>query len=244
MNPARFALTVLLLAAPALQSGAAPDAAPPAKPSLKEGDPAPAVRLGECLKGEPIQALDPEGTYIIEFWAVECSCCVAEIPHMTALARELGGKATFISVGVWNEDAAKVRAFVKKQGVKMGGHIVRDKNGFMQENWLDAAGQDGIPCAFVVVKGRILCIDHPVNLDAKLIAGLQDGTITPRELSESREQGKACGKEFRAMMRFPITTKAALRDAIEKLRKLAAKYPKAKYPGIMIRHCEKKLSGN
>ena len=43
----------------------------------------------------------------------------------------------------------------------------------MAVNWLKAAGQNGIPCAFVVNKsGKIAYIGHPMRLDEKMLASL------------------------------------------------------------------------
>jgi hypothetical protein len=36
---------------------------------------------------------------------------------------------------------------------------------------MDAAGQNGIPCSFVVAGGKIAYIGHPMSLDAEKIRG-------------------------------------------------------------------------
>jgi hypothetical protein len=51
----------------------------------------------------------------------------------------------------------------------MSYHVVADGEGAIYTNWFKAAGQKGIPCAFVVTKGKIGWIGHPAKLDQKLL---------------------------------------------------------------------------
>jgi len=59
---------------------------------------------------------------------------------------------------------------VKKMGNQMTYRVALDDGSKMADTWMDAAGQNGIPTAFVVDKhGIIVWIGHPMNLDeAKL----------------------------------------------------------------------------
>lgn len=248
MKPAHLPFLALVAALSATASAFAdenttpsPAGSPPAAPTktkLSQGDNAPEVRFGEFIKGEPIRALDPEKTYVLEFWATHCSPCIAAFPHLNRMAKDLDGKVQFISVDVRDPDTDKVRRFVRNQGEKMSYPVTVDTTGFMEKTWLNAAGDGGIPTTFVVVKGKIAFIGHPIELDTKLIAGLRDGTFTAADLAEFRKQEKDAGNEFRASMRFPVETDAARREAVVRLRKLAVKYPKAKYPQTMIEYYE------
>ena len=55
-------------------------------------------------------------------------------------------------------------AFVKQQGKKMDYTIAKDTTGAVEKAWLTAAGQNGIPCSFVIVGGKVAFIGHPGNL--------------------------------------------------------------------------------
>jgi hypothetical protein len=56
-----------------------------------------------------------------------------------------------------------------------------DGKGFMAKNWLAAAGQNGIPCAFIVSKkGKIAFIGHPMSMkDATIEALLAEPSTVP-----------------------------------------------------------------
>ena len=130
-----------------------------ATPSLKIGDPAPPLTVSRWLKGGPVRRLEPDKTYVVEFWATWCGPCVACMPYLTELHRIYKGRVTFISVNVAEPDRAKVAPFVQKMGDKMGYAVAMDDvpasderglNGRMWLGWVAAAGERGIPCAFII----------------------------------------------------------------------------------------------
>ena len=58
-------------------------------------------------------------------------------------------------------------AFVKQMGKKMDYTVAKDTTGAVQKAWLEAAGQNGIPCSFVIVGGKVAYIGHPSGLNEK-----------------------------------------------------------------------------
>jgi thiol-disulfide isomerase/thioredoxin len=185
------------LAAPAAL--AAPEAADPPV-TLKVGDPAPPLQVGKWLKGGPINQLEKGKVYVIECWATWCGPCVAAMPHVTELQAKYKDKnVTVIGVNVWERDLAAPEPFVKKMGDKMGYAVVMDDTtgvaagepGKMAKTWLMAAGQNGIPCSFLVDRqGKIAWIGHPMQMNRALDA-LANNHFDPAE--EAKFQAKLDG---------------------------------------------------
>lgn len=146
----------------------------PASAALKVGDAAPAPKVGSWAQGEAVTKFEGDKVYIVEFWATWCGPCVQAIPHINEIS-ERHKDAGLVVIGQnLGEDEATVKGFVKKMGSKMKYRVaVDDAAGTMGKTWLKAAGQNGIPCAFVVnKKGRIAYIGHPMALEEELLEKL------------------------------------------------------------------------
>ena len=166
----RFALPLLL----ALASTAFAQEIKP----LTIGDPAPALPVDGFIKGEKISKLEKGKVYIVEFWATWCGPCIAVFPHLSDLTKKYEGQVTTVSVNSWDYrgDADKeahvkrVSEFVEKQGDKMSYNIVLDDaKDTIATTWMRAAGQNGIPSAFIVnEEGLIAWIGHPASMDKPL----------------------------------------------------------------------------
>jgi thiol-disulfide isomerase/thioredoxin len=149
-----------LLLGPAVQLARAAD--------LNVGDPAPKLAVKEFVKGDPIKGLEKDKTYVVEFWATWCGPCRASIPHLTALQKK-HKDVTFIGVSVSERNPEGVKPFVKEMGDKMAYRVALDDSDAMAKTWMEAAGQEGIPTAFVVNgEGKIAWIGHPMSMDRPL----------------------------------------------------------------------------
>ena len=132
--------------------------------ALKVGDAAPTKLPTAFIKGTKVSAFDPKKAYLVEFWATWCGPCKESIPHLTELQAKLKDSGlTVIGVHV-PRGVSEADAFVKQMGKQMDYTVAKDTTGAVEKAWLVAAEQNGIPCSFVVVGGKVAYIGHPASL--------------------------------------------------------------------------------
>lgn len=104
------------------------------------------------------------------------------MPHLAELQTRYGDKVKF--VGVTDEEPELVEKFLQKPaqggqqtwGQLLTYRIAVDDAGKTSSAWLQAAGQDVIPCAFIVGRqGKVEWIGHPLAIDRPL-QQVVDGT--------------------------------------------------------------------
>ncbi len=164
-----------------------------ASAALGPGDPAPPIKVAKWFKGTPVTTFEPGKVYVVEFWATWCGPCRQSIPHLTELAHKYQGKVTFAGVSVWERDAdylTKVGKFVEEMGDKMDYNVAADEQAnTMAETWMAAAGENGIPCAFVVDgAGKIAWIGHPMADLGPTLDKVLAGTWNVDEFKVGREK--------------------------------------------------------
>jgi thiol-disulfide isomerase/thioredoxin len=165
--------------------------------TLMVGHAAPKLAVSKWAQGEPVKDFERDKAYIVEFWATWCGPCVATIPHVNELHTKFKDKGlVVIGQNVWENDTAKVEPFIKKMGDKMTYRVALDsmedsKRGKMAETWMQAAGQNGIPAAFVVDKqGKIAWIGHPSSLKDNLLEEVLDGKFDVAKAAATYEKKK------------------------------------------------------
>lgn len=215
-------------------------------PAVRVGVPAPAFKIAQWFKGTPVEKLELGKLYVVEFWATWCGPCRATIPHLTELAHKYDGKITFIGVDVWERPAEKtdeaiaaiVEPFVKEMGDKMNYNVAADGiEKTMATTWMTAAGQNGIPAAFVIGRdGKIAWIGHPMEMD-KVLDELVAGTFDVQ--AEARRQEIEWRKQqARQKLEAPIRAALSARDnkaAVEAIDKAITADPNMESVLIPVR---------
>jgi thiol-disulfide isomerase/thioredoxin len=147
-----------------------------AQNNLKVGDKAPELKSSKWIKGTPIEKFEKGKIYVIEFWATWCGPCKINIPHLTEMAHKYKGQVTIIGMDGSEKASSQgekekiVSEFVSQMGDKMDYNVVLDsEDHYMVTNWMQAAGQNGIPCAFIVNKDNIVnWIGYPMYMEKVL----------------------------------------------------------------------------
>ncbi|MGV3614251.1 MAG: redoxin family protein [Fimbriimonas sp.] len=185
------------------------------QPPLRVGSPAPTITVAKWVKGGPVVKKGDGKVHVVEFWATWCGPCLDSIPHLTEMAKKYKGKASFngISISEAQKDAkdtsyiAKVDKFVKNMGTKMNYNVgVDGPTKVMAKRWMEAAGQDGIPTAFVIDRqGKIAWIGHPMSGLDEVVGQVVAGTFNAK--AEAARKAKVEAEErARLKLMEPIVT--------------------------------------
>lgn len=204
---------------------AAPDAeAQPAAVKLGIGDPAPPLAVAQWVTGEPLAKLEPGQIHVVEFWATWCGPCLASMPHISQLQTAYGDKVRFI--GVTREAGDVVQKFLARDqsAGKTWREVITyrlalDQEDAMNAAYMRAAGQSGIPCAFVVGRdGAVEWIGHPMRIDeplARIVSGEWDRAAAIAEFEEGQRL-KAMQTRLSGLLRASKTDDAlAFLDEME-----------------------------
>ena len=122
---------------------------------LKSGDLAPDFEV-KTINGGSLQLTDFRGKYVLlDFWAVWCAPCRAEMPNLIEVYDSFGGHPKFAMIGLsLDPNVEAPTAYAQKEGLRW-------HQGFLGE-WSKATlparyGVEGIPAAYLIdPEGRIV----------------------------------------------------------------------------------------
>ncbi len=217
--------------------------------SLTIGDPVPAFKPEGWVKGTPVKEFEKGKVYVVEFWATWCGPCIAAFPHLSDLADKYKGKVEVISVNTWDRsDAAekvalnqahveRVKKFVAENDAKMRYNIaLDDEKDTISTSWMRAAGQNGIPCAFIIdQESEIAWIGHPMQMDApleKIYSKTYDKAAFKKTFDEQAAKAKVTQK-----LNADITAAAKAGDRVkfdELVAKLEGPPPMVKMQAVSL----------
>ena len=217
-------IAVLTLAALCLGGLALAEDEEAAQAELTIGDRAPDIDIAHWLKGvemdrrgdfTPITSFGDGKVYVLEFWATWCGPCVAGMPHLSELQEKHKEDGVTI-IGVSDESLPKVTGFLfqedrrdgKLQNDRTHYVLTTDPDQSVKRDYFLAAGQTGIPCAFLIGKdGCVEWIGHPIRMDeplAAVLADTWDRAAFKAEFEEERAYKKMM-QEARARMAAAIS---------------------------------------
>ena len=161
---------------------------------LTIGSKAPVPEIEKFVQGEaPATWFEPGKVWVIEFWATWCGPCKVAMPHMSDLADKYGSK--MVVVGVSDEKVETVTEFMAKPEWKQKARytIATDSDRSTHQQYMEAAGQGGIPTAFLVKDGTVQWIGHPMEIDGpleKVIDGSWDAAAFKSGFEKRAEAGR------------------------------------------------------
>ncbi|MFT5423505.1 MAG: thiol-disulfide isomerase/thioredoxin [Phycisphaerales bacterium] len=184
-------------------------------PDLFIGDKAPKLEIAQFVKGESVDGFEEGKVYVVEFWATWCGPCVAAFPHISELQKEYGDKVQVIGVNIWDRKqdretgeftesqgdwVQRISEFVDDQGDRMGYTVALEQDSKMAENWMKAAGRNGIPAAFIVDgNGKVAWSGHPMGIDESLEAAVKGEIDYDAAIAEAKAE-QLQEKAFNAFM--------------------------------------------
>ena len=165
--------------------------APAETPKLSIGDKAPKTHLQKVVKGEFNGEFKKDNVYVVEFWATWCPPCRDSMPHLSELQKKYKDQGVHI-LGISDETEQKVNDFIGNGSwpQKTQYTIAIDDENKTGNAYMRAAGQSGIPTAFIVGKtGMVEWIGHPMSMDeplAKVVSGEWDLAAAKSEFEKAQ----------------------------------------------------------
>ena len=183
---------------------------------LTIGDKAPPIDIAHWIKGDKIDEFESGKVYVVEFWATWCGPCIASMPHLSELQEKYNDYDVKF-IGVSDEPLQTVVNFLFEE-YKGDGKIHNDRTHYtlttdpdesVKNDYFRAAGQRGIPTAFIIGKDtKIEWIGHPISMDDPLEAVVKD-TWDREEARTNFETAQAAAAErMKTQQKFATAMRA------------------------------------
>ena len=199
-------------------------------PKFTIGSKAPALDIEHWVsdgngKFEHTTGLKSDKVYVIEFWATWCGPCIASMPHLSETQEKYADKGVQL-ISISDEDLETVEEFLEKpvRGKKDVTYgeltsnycLTTDPDSSVMDDYFRAAGQNGIPCAFIVGKeGMVEWIGHPMQMDEPLeqvVEGKWDREAYAVKMKEEQRKEAEMMKAQRKLQSTIQKVQAAMED--------------------------------
>ena len=155
---------------------------------LDIGSKAPAISIEHYIQDgngrfDPVTKFEDDKIYVIEFWATWCGPCISSMPEIADLQSRYRDKGLRI-ISITDETVDEVNQLLQRKHPAVDRTIAEitslytltaDPDRSVHEDYFDAAGETGIPSAFIVGKtGVIEWIGHPFEMKPVIEALLDD----------------------------------------------------------------------
>ena len=191
---------------------------------LTIGSTAPAIDVEHWVqdgegKYKPVTEFEKEKVYVVEFWATWCGPCIMSMPHIAQIQADYADKDVQV-ISVSDEDLDMVKEFLERDNgegetfadVTKGYCLTTDPDKSVYGDYMEAAGQNGIPTAFIVGKtGEIEWIGHPMEMEgplADVVDGSWDRAVYAEEMAEMQQVNEAFA-EIRTLLQADKGDEAA-----------------------------------
>jgi thiol-disulfide isomerase/thioredoxin len=206
--------------------------------TLFVGCPAPPLKVFKWIKGKPVNGYEKGRTYFVEFGFVSCAACRDCIPHLSEMQDKYPDKLSVVSAFIWengpsvegnNTDTVsaayvpRVEKFIRNMGSNIRYTVaVDDPRQTLARTWMNPAGMNGAPTAFIVNGyGIVVWIGNPAAFNMK--------TVLKEAIDGNLDTKKAIADQWQEWrVRYGIVElreKGEYEKAIQKSDSLIEKYP-------------------
>jgi len=171
-------------------------------PILQMNSLAPALKVRDWVRGQPLASFQPGRVYILEFCGTWCRPCVGAMLNLIELQEahkdsgvEVVAVAAHESAASADEAQAYLDAWLAEQFRKLNFRVAFDDTGTMNTLWMEASFSLGIPKAFVIDRdGYIAFIGHPDDLH-DVLPQVLDGTWRTSAQAKAAERERIAKDE-------------------------------------------------